>query len=381
MPKFTAIKEDLTPGKYHDKWGLILRVSIHGVKYWFWRGMLNGKRVDRGIGTYPFVSVAEARRTARCFREMAKEGRDPKNWKGFAPTFREAAEINIEQRRSRKKWTAKTEAEWRSTLNTYVLPFIGDMRVDVISVEDARRCVEPTWDDKSVLAIRLLQRINIVMVWAVGGGYRESWPPNFVKAVREFLGDNSKPVRRHPAVHHEEMAEVIRRIRSAEIPQSPKLLMEFVIQNAARSEEVCGLLWDEIDREQKLWSLPGERSKNREPNTRPLSEASMCILNEAAELEDGSNLVFPRPKGGKYSSDAISKLYGRIVEDMEDKSVLHGARSTFQDFSDERSKPRYVSRACLGHKQQGTLSAYARSNLEELRREHMTTWSGHIEPL
>ena len=106
----------------------------------------------------------------------------------------------------------------------------------------------------------------------------------------------------------------------------------------------------------------------------------MCILDQAAELEDGSNLVFPRPNGGKYSSDAISKLYGRIVEGMGQESVLHGARSTFQDFSDEESIPRYVSRACLGHKQQGPLSAYARSNLEELRREHVTTWSEHIEP-
>ena len=106
----------------------------------------------------------------------------------------------------------------------------------------------------------------------------------------------------------------------------------------------------------------------------------MWILDQAAELADGSNLVFPRPNGGKYSSDAISKYYPRIVKDMDQESVFHGARSTFQDFSDEKSTPRHISRASLGHKQQGTLIHYARSTLEELRREHMTIWTKNIEP-
>ena len=83
MPKFTGIKKSLAPGKYYDKYGLTLRVSPYGVQYWFWRGMLNGKRVDRGIGTYPIVLEAEARRIACRFRKMAKEGRDPRNWEGL----------------------------------------------------------------------------------------------------------------------------------------------------------------------------------------------------------------------------------------------------------------------------------------------------------
>ena len=202
----------------------------------------------------------------------------------------------------------------------------------------------------------------------------------FYQGRSENLGDNRKPIKHHPAVHHKEMPEVIKRIRNSEIPPSARLLMEFVIQNSARSEEVCGLTWDEINREKKLFLLPKERSKNRVPNTRPLSEASMWILDQAAEIADGSNLVFPRPNGGKYSSDAMSKLYPRIVKDMAQRSVLHGARSTFQDFSDERRTPRFVTRASMGHKQQGTLSAYARSNLEEWRRERMTDWSEYVEP-
>ena len=177
MPKLTGMKESLAPGKYYDEYGLILRVAPFGVMYWFWRGMLNGKRVDRGIGTYPSVSLSEARRVACCFREKAKEGKDPRNWKGFVPTFQEAGDKVIETRRP--KWVPKTEAEWRSTLNTYVYPFIGAMSLDVITVDDARRCVEPIWDDKSVTANRTLQRINVVMLWSVGGGYRESWPPAF----------------------------------------------------------------------------------------------------------------------------------------------------------------------------------------------------------
>ena len=378
MPKLTEIKKSLAPGKHYDKYGLILRVSPFGVMYWFWRGMLNGKRVDRGIGTYPSVSQSEARRVAYRFREMAKEGKDPRNWKGFVPNFQEAGDKVIETRR--QKWDRKTEAEWRSTLNTYAYPFIGGMRVDVITVPDARRCVEPIWDDKSVTANRVLQRINVVMLWSVGAGYRESWPPHFTKAVRVYLGDNRKPIRHHSAVPPTDMAEVIRRIRTSDIPRSARLLMEFVIQNASRSKEVCGLTWDEIDREKMRWLLPGERSKNGEPNTRPIVEASMSILDQAAELADGSNLVFPRPNGGQFSSDAISKYYRRIVKDMDQESKFHGARSTFQDFSDENSTARHISRASLGHKQQGTLIHYARSTLEELRREHITIWTEYIEP-
>lgn len=378
MPTFPGMKKSLAPGKYYDKHGAILRVSPHGVMYWFWRGVLNGKRIDRGIGTHPLVSVAEARRIARCFRKMAKDGKDPRNWKGTIPTVQEAGEQFIET--TRPKWVRKTEAEWRSTLNTYIYPLIGDVPVDVITVADARRCAEDIWDDKSVTANRVLQRINSIMQWSVGGDHRESWPANFPKSARLYLGDNRKPPTPHPAVHHSKMADVIKKIRTSEIPLAARLLMEFVIQNASRSKEVGGLTWDEIDREKMLWLLPGERSKNGEPNTRPIVEASMWILDQAAELADGSNLVFPRPNGGKYSSDAISKFYGRIVKDMDEESVFHGARSTFQDFSDEKSTLRYISRACLGHKQQGTLIHYARSTLEELRREHITIWTEYIEP-
>ena len=378
MPTFTGMKKSLAPGKYYAEHGLILRVSLFGVMYWFWRGMLNGRRIDRGIGTYPFVSEAEARRIACCFRKMAKEGRDPRNWKGTVPTVQEAGEQFIETNRT--KWVRKTEAEWRLTLNTYICPLIGDVPVDVVTVADARRCAEEIWDDKSVTANRVLQRINSIMQWSVGGGYRESWPAHFPKSARFYLGDNRKPPTPHPAVDHSKMADVIKKIRNFEIPLAARLLMEFVIQNASRSEEGCGLTWDEIDLEKMLWLLPGERSKNGEPNTRPIVEASMWILDQAAELEDGSNLVFPRPNGGKYSSDAISKFYGRIVKDMDEESVFHGARSTFQDFSDEKGTFRYISRACLGHKQQGTLVHYARSTLEELRRGHMTIWTEYIEP-
>ena len=378
MPEFTAIKKSLAPGKYHDEHGLTLRVSPHGAMYWFWRGTLNGKRIDRGIGTHPLVSVAEARKIARCFRKTAKDGKDPKNSKGTKPTVQEAGDKFIET--TRPKWVPKTEAEWRSTLNTYIYPLIGDMKVDLITVADARRCVEDIWNDKPVTANRVLQRINSIMQWSVGGDHRESWPANFPKSARFYLGDNRKPPTPHPAVHHSKMAEVIRRIRSSEIPLAAKLLMEFVIQNASRSGEGCGLTWDEIDREKKLWLLPKERSKNGEPNTRPIVEASMCILDQAAALEDVSNLVFPRLNGGKFTSDAISKFYASIVKDMDEESTFHGARSAFQDFSDERGTLRYISRASLGHKQQGTLIHYARSTLEELRRKHITTWTQYIEP-
>ena len=243
MPKFTGIKKSLAPGKYYDKYGLILRVSPHGVMYWFWRGMLNGRRIDRGIGSHPFVSVAEARRIACCFRTMAKEGREPRNRKGTVPTVQEAGEQFIET--TRPKWVPKTEAEWRSTLNTYIYPLIGDVPVDVITVADARRCAEDIWDDKSVTANRILQRINSIMLWSVGGGYRKSWPAHFTKSARLYLGDNRKPPTPLPAVHYSKIADVIKKIRTSEIPLAARLLMEFVIQNAARSEEGCGLTWDE----------------------------------------------------------------------------------------------------------------------------------------
>ena len=375
---FTGIKKSLAPGKYYDTFGLILRVSPRGVMYWFWRGMLFGRRVDRGIGTYPSVSVAEARSIAERYRKMAKEGKDPRNWKGTVPTVEKAGKAFMKTKRS--TWDDKTEAEWLSTMRTYIRPLIGKMPVDVVTAVDARRCAEPIWDTKSVTANRVLQRINAIMLWSVGAGSRESWPAHFPKAARFYLGDNRKPVKHHPAIHHSEMAEVIKRIRRSKIPPSAKLLMEFVIQNSSRSKEGCGLTWDEIDLKKMQWLLPKERSKNREPNTRPIVEATMWILDQAAELADGSNLVFPRPNGGQYSSDAISKYYERIVRDMDQESRFHGARSTFQDYSDEKGIHRYITRACLGHKQQGTLSHYARSTLQDLRREHMEAWTNHIEP-
>ena len=184
------------PGRYGDGRGghglslLVKATAIPGrwSKTWSQRLRINGRPVMVGLGSYPVVTLAQARRRALENRQALEQGRDPRG--EGVPTFEQAAERVIALHRETWKPGSRSEQQWTSSLGTYVLPKIGAKRVDQINVGDILAVLAEPWSSRPETARRIAQRISAVLTWAVGAGYRADDPTAAaVKALpRHMLG-------------------------------------------------------------------------------------------------------------------------------------------------------------------------------------------------
>ena len=375
MSKLTAafVRGVSKAGKYGDQHGLILRVQPSGSKAWIWRGTVNGRRRDLGLGRYPYTSLAEARAKAFDYRKTALDGGDPVTLRsGGVPTFVAAVESVITLHAGKWKPGGKSEESWRSSLENYVLPAIGSKRVDEITPADVLACLAPIWHTKATTAKRVRQRIAAVMRWAVAQGYRTDNPAG--AAVTAALPKQNGGTNHHRALPHRDVAAAIAKVRASKVDPLVRLAFEFLILTAARSGEVRGARWAEIDRDNATWTIPGKRMKRGEPHRIPLSAAALAVLAEAREHVAGSPLVFPR-QGGEMPHWVLSKLPRRIGID----GTLHGMRSSFRDWCGESGVDRVVAEASLSHRVGNAAEqAYSRSDLLERRRNVMEQWGQYL---
>lgn len=378
LPKLTAarVRSETRPGKYGDQHGLMLRVQPSGSKAWIWRGTVNGRRRDLGLGRYPYVSLAQARQQAFEYRKAAHEGIDPTTLRdGAVPTFAAAAEAVIALYAGKWKPGGKSEGQWRSSLGTYVLPAIGSMRVDEVTSADVMDCLSPIWNSRPETAKRVRQRIAAVMKWAIAQGYRQDNPAG--DAVTAALPKQSGARKHLRALPHRDVAGAVVRIRQANAHAPLRLAAEFAIVTAVRSGEVRGAVWDEIDLDTGLWTIPGERMKAGRQHRVPLSARAVAVLAEARHYSSGSGLVFLSSSGEEIPSWALAKL----ISSLGIEGTLHGMRSSFRDWCGETGAVREVAEACLAHRVGSAAEqAYARSDLLQRRRDLMDAWAEYITP-
>ena len=253
------------PGRYSDGRGEGLQLFVQERsgrvrKSWVQRLTINGRRVDRGLGGYPAYGIAEARELAKANAAKAKRGRDPfeEREAEAVPSFAKAAEEYI--RLNAPNWkTSQTKGAWRGTLRDYVLPRIGRMPVDKITTADVLAILTPIWHAKPTTAKRTKRRVSNIMLWCVAQGYRTDDPAG--PAIDAALPSNGKATEHLAAVPHEEVREVIDSLKDLEGAHSAAFAVEFAIHTAARSGEVRGARWEEIDLDRKVWTVPAERYK------------------------------------------------------------------------------------------------------------------------
>ena len=260
-------------------------------KSWSQRIRINGRETNLGLGSHPTVTLAAALRRALANRRAMQAGRDPRI--DATPTFREAAGKVLERRAEGLGPECNSPAEWEAAFRIHVDPHIGDMKIDMITPLDLIDCLDPIWFKKRATAIKLLQRIRRVMGWAIGRGYRESDPTEF---VRDGLGPNPVETENRESLPPEEARDAIRVIEESGSSSAVKAAMIFLVLTAARSKEVRGARWDEIDYDKAQWNLPASRRKTGEKFSVPLSRAAMAILDEARERTGGVGLIFPSPR-------------------------------------------------------------------------------------
>lgn len=361
------------PGKYGDRHGLILRVLPTGSKQWIWRGTVRGRRVDLGLGGYPYTSLAEARQAAFEHRKLARAGGDPRALRKRAPTFAEAAEKVIAIHRRAWRPGSKSEAQWRASLRDYAMARLGRKRIDEITTSDVMAVLLPIWTTKAETARRVRQRIGTVMKWAVAKGYR---PDNPAGGVLGAALPKHGGARKHfRALPHAEVGAALKTVRASDAWVSTKLAFEFLVLTAGRSGEVRGARWEETDFENAIWTIPAERMKAARKHRVPLSPHAIGVLRQAQGLADGSGLVFPSPTGRQLSPSTLSKL----VRELGIAAVPHGFRTSFRVWCGDTGVAREVAEAALAHVVRDKVeAAYARGTLFGRRREVMEAWAEYL---
>ena len=373
--------------------GLYLCVSPSGSRSWIARVNVDGKRREMGLGSFPDISLSIAREKARAARSDTTMGIDPvahrkearsarQALKATQKTFADCAKAYIEAHSDSWK-NAKHRAQWPSTFETYVYPTMGTVLVGEVTQAHVMAVLLPIWKTKTQTATRLRGRIEQVLAWATAAGFRQGencarWT-GLLDQLLPAPGKVSKP-KHHPAVRVDDMPAFIKALRQHD-GLSPKAL-EFVVLTAARSGEVRGATWAEIDLEAAVWTVPKERMKAGKEHRVPLNTQAIKLLEAMPRIE-GTELVFPAPRGGQLSDMALTALTRRMNfrDDAGRVCVPHGFRSSFRDWVFERTDyPRDLAEAALAHALENKVeAAYRRGDALERRRAMMQAWANYCE--
>lgn len=371
-----GVRHAKAPGRYADGNGLYLFVDASGAKRWLLRTVIAGKRCDLGLGSAQTVPLIDAREEAARLRRIARAGGDPlverHRARRSVPTFRDAAE-QVHAAHSPSFRNAKHAAQWLASLTADVFPVFGDRPVNAIESGDVLKALAPIWTTKPETARRLKQRIKTVLDWAKVKGFRAGENP--VDGVTKGLPRVRPAVAHHAALPYNQVPAFLQTLRDADAGVATRLSFEWLILTAARTSEVLGARWEEIDRTTGTWTIPAARIKSGRDQRVPLSPRCLALLEQAAAITDGGPFVFPGHAPMKPLSNMVFLMLLRRLE--RDDITAHGFRSAFRDWSAERTNfPRAVCEAALAHVVRDKAeAAYLRSDLFELRRSLMETWA------
>jgi len=373
----------LTVGLHHDGAGLYLQIKPGGARSWIYRFRLNGRTRDMGLGALADVSLVKARDKASAARALVNDGIDPIEYtrtqviipaapkRNSSPNFEEVAESYMADRLKRLRSEVHRH-QWRQTLLDYAYPIIGKMPVNEIETNDVLAVLKPIWESKCETAARLRGRIERILARATVEGLRRGANPATWRGhLQEALPARSEvqPVKHFRAMEFRCRVDTIGAVA-----------LRFLILTAARTGEVLGARWAEIDWTEKTWTVPAIRAKTNRDHIIPLSTGALATLREVEPLRGVSgDFIFPGRKGGGLSSMTLLALLQR---QMNRAVTAHGFRSAFRDWcGDEGDVPRELAEASLAHVIKDTTErAYRRKSAVERRRSVMQQWCDYCLP-
>jgi integrase len=376
----TDVRLISAPGMHGDGGGLYLKVTEAGTRSWVYRFQLNGRRRGMGIGSADVIGLAQARQQAQQCRELVAQGIDPIEARledhqvvAKVPTFEKMAAEHIKRHES--SWSNPKHAkQWASTLNKYAYPVIGKVPVDQVNTQHLLDILEPIWVTKAETAKRVRGRIEAILNSAKVLGHRDGQnPASWRGHLALILPSKNKvaPVKHHPALPYEDAFDFFKAL--SERSGSAALGFQFLILTAARTSEVLGATWNEIEGDR--WIISAERMKARKPHAVPLSEPAIVLL-ERARKASVNDFVFAGNRG------ALSNMaFLAILKRMKRTDITpHGFRSTFRDWAAETTAyPSDVVEMALAHTVSNKVeAAYRRGDLFEKRRSLMADWATYI---
>lgn len=370
MGKLTAASAKAAlkkPGRHRDGGGLMLFVREPGKASWVARLQNAGKRRDYGLGSYDLVTLAEAREKARAYKRELLAGGDPlalgKPDQKIMRLFRDVAIEFLEA-----KVSEASRVRTKGRLVKHAFPKLGKLQIQSIDADVIADCLRPIWQSKPETARKV--RNLIIRTLRFGrpdGALLES---TLAKAVTDRLPTQPRKGN-FAAMDYNEVPSLMPKLVAK--GGMGALALRATILTAARSGEVRGASWGEIDLDAALWTIPADRMKMRRPHRVPLSQEAVEVFREAANVRRGdSDLVFPSRTGNPLSDMTLTKA----LRDLGEPATVHGFRSSFRDWAAEKtSLPGEIAEAALAHAVPNAVeAAYRRTDFFDKRRDLMEAW-------
>lgn len=349
------------------------------------------KRRDMGLGSYPTVSIRDARTKAFEARLKIADGLDPLEERraeeddakkqASIPTFEQAAR-SVHSDLSMGFRNAKHSSQWINTLETAIFPKLGKRPVNELSPADFADCLKPIWLKKPETASRIKQRCDAVMEWCAANGFIMASPVRVIDKLLPRQPGKRERVEHQPAVPWRELPRLFCDVLHSGEATRTKLMLELLILTACRSGELRQMQWEEIDFAGALWTVPASRMKAKVVHRVPLTPRAIEILeSQLQQSETGEGLVFPSRKHTPISDMTLTKFLRdhNVTSDTPGRiATAHGFRSTFRDWASENGYPKDVAERALAHTVKNAVeAAYHRTDLLEQRRLMMGEWARH----
>lgn len=365
--------------------GLQMRVRINGSKLWNFNYYhpVTKKRINMGLGAYPELSLAQARKMTIEARELLATGIDPKEQRDSLKQAKKAETEHTFQNVATAWYELKKDAVtpayaediWRS-LTLHVFPDLGTTPISAISAPQVINLLRPLETKGSLETVkRLSQRLNEIMTYGVNSGLIHANPLSGIRSVFK------KPKKKNmAALAPDELKELMVAIANASIKRTTRCLIEWQLNTMTRPAEAATTRWVDIDFEKRIWTIPAERMKKRRIHIVPLTDQALALL-EAIKLYSGHReYVFPADRNPRSHCNSQTANMALKRMGFEGRLVSHGMRSMASTILNEHGWDPELIEVALAHVDKDEVrSAYNRAEYIERRRPMMAWWSEHIQ--
>ena len=368
-----------------DGEGLQLRVRSNGSMLWNfnYRDPVSKSRINMGLGTYPELSLANARKKVVEARELLAQGIDPKvQRKADNEAKRAQTEHTLEnvatawfELKKHAVTPAYAEDIWRS-LTLHVFPSLKNTPLTDITAPMIIKLLRPIEAKGSLETVkRLSQRLNEIMAYSVNCGLIFANPLSGIRAAFK------KPQKQNmAALPPEELPDLMLAIANASIKRITRCLIEWQLHTMTRPAEAAGTAWAEIDFEKRIWTIPKERMKKRRAHPIPLSDQALALLETLKPYSGHREHVFPADRNPRTHANSQTANMALKRMGFQDRLVSHGLRSMASTILNEHGWDPELIEVALAHVDKDEVrSAYNRADYIERRRPMMTWWSGYIQ--
>ena len=378
---------NLTKGKYHDGKGLYISITSPGTGKWSYRYRIDHKSREMGLGTFPEISIVDARQKAEDNRRLVLNKIDPIDDKRKQEVLRKQqnkkfsfiANLYISAKKKEEWRNPKSEQQWRNTITNYAVPYLDKKPLIDINTDDIHELLLPIWSSKTETARRLQQRLFRIFGFAkIKKWYVKDNPALWKGGLQEVMPDPYKihKVISFASLKHNEIGKFYQAI--SDLNLIAVYALRLLILTATRTKEVIHARFDEFDLDKKIWTIPEHKMKTGIEHKVLLSDEAINIINLMRKRHN-HEYVFNNPATGKHISNGAMLVFLK-KQFPQLKITVHGFRATFKTWAEETGNyQHHAIEFCLAHQLPSKVEkAYLRTNLTEKRKQIMDDWEKYV---